>query len=68
MEFVFRAYLTGSSPTSIWTAYDRGDRSYCGHRLPEGLRKHEPLPESLLTPTTKAPKGSHDELDLPRVS
>ena len=27
VEFVFRAYLTGSSPTSIWTAYDRGDRT-----------------------------------------
>jgi phosphoribosylaminoimidazole-succinocarboxamide synthase len=62
VEFVFRAFLTGSSPTSIWTAYDRGDRIYCGHQLPEGLRKHEPLPEALLTPTTKAPKGSHDEL------
>ena len=37
-------------------------REYCGHRLPEGLSKHEKLPEPLLTPTTKAPKGQHDEL------
>ena len=62
VEFVYRGYLTGSSPTSIWTAYERGDRVYCGHRLRDGLRKHEPLPEALLTPTTKAPKGQHDEL------
>ncbi len=62
VEFVFRAYLTGSSSTSIWTAYDRGDREYCGHRLADGMRKHDPLPEPLLTPTTKAELGSHDEL------
>ena len=30
VEFVFRAYLTGSTSTSIWTAYERGDRTYCG--------------------------------------
>jgi len=62
VEFVYRGYLTGSSPTSIWRAYERGDRSYCGHTLPDGLRQHEPLAEPLLTPTTKAEKGSHDEL------
>jgi phosphoribosylaminoimidazole-succinocarboxamide synthase len=62
VEFVMRAYLTGSTSTSIWTAYARGDRSYCGHRLPEGLRKHEPLPQAILTPTTKAPQGDHDAL------
>lgn len=62
VEFVMRGYLTGVSSTSIWTAYARGEREYCGHRLPEGLRKHEPLPEPLLTPTTKAEKGEHDEL------
>jgi len=62
VEFVYRAYLTGVSSTSIWRAYERGDRLYCGHRLPDGLGKHEPLPEPLLTPTTKAEKGAHDEL------
>ena len=62
VEFVYRAHLTGSSPTSIWTAYRRGERTYCGHRLPEGLRQHEELPEPLLTPTSKAPRGEHDEL------
>jgi phosphoribosylaminoimidazole-succinocarboxamide synthase len=62
VEFVYRGYLTGSTSTSIWTAYARGERSYCGHRLPEGLRKHERLPQPLLTPTTKAEKGGHDEV------
>jgi phosphoribosylaminoimidazole-succinocarboxamide synthase len=62
VEFVMRGYLTGSSPTSIWTAYDGGAREYCGHALPDGMKAHEPLPEPLLTPTTKAPKGEHDEL------
>jgi phosphoribosylaminoimidazole-succinocarboxamide synthase len=62
VEFVMRAYLTGSTSTAIWTAYARGERVYCGHRLPEGLRRHEPLPEPILTPTTKAPKGEHDAL------
>jgi len=61
VELVYRGYLTGSSPTSIWTAYARGEREYCGHRLPAGLRRHEPLPEPLLTPTTKAARGEHDE-------
>ena len=61
VEFVYRAYLTGVSRTSIWSAYERGERVYCGHRLPEGLRKHQPLPEPLLTPTTKAERGAHDE-------
>lgn len=62
VEFVFRGYLTGSTKTSIWTAYDNGAREYCGHRLPDGLRRHERLPEPLLTPTTKAEMGAHDEL------
>lgn len=62
VEFVMRGFLTGSSPTSIWTAYERGDREYCGHTLPEGLVRHQKLPENLLTPTTKAEKGGHDEL------
>jgi phosphoribosylaminoimidazole-succinocarboxamide synthase len=61
VEFVVRGYLTGVSATSIWTAYERGERVYCGHRLPEGLRKHERLPRPLLTPTTKAEHGAHDE-------
>ena len=62
VEFVYRGYLTGSTKTSIWSAYERGERHYCGHDLPDGLRRHEQLREPLLTPTTKAPQGEHDEL------
>jgi phosphoribosylaminoimidazole-succinocarboxamide synthase len=62
VEFVYRAYLTGSSSTSIWTAYANGEREYCGHHLPDGLTQHQLLPEPLLTPTTKAAYGEHDEL------
>lgn len=60
VEIVVRAYLTGVTSTSIWVAYERGDRTFCGHRLPEGLRKNDPLPAPIVTPSTKAPKGEHD--------
>lgn len=60
VEFVVRGYLTGVSDTSIGRAYERGDREFCGHPLPDGLRRHQALPQPLLTPTTKAPKGEHD--------
>jgi phosphoribosylaminoimidazole-succinocarboxamide synthase len=60
VEFVMRAYLTGVTSTSIWKAYEAGARMYAGHRLPEGMRKNQPLPEPLLTPSTKAAKGDHD--------
>lgn len=62
VEFVMRGYLTGATSTSIWTAYERGEREYCGHRLPDGLQRHEKLAAPLLTPTTKAEHGDHDEL------
>lgn len=62
VEFVMRGYLTGSSSTSIWTAYDSGAREYCGHALPDGLQRHEKLAAPLLTPTTKAEQGDHDAL------
>jgi phosphoribosylaminoimidazole-succinocarboxamide synthase len=61
VEMVVRAYLTGVSSTSILTAYQRGEREFCGHVLPDGLRAHQRLPQALLTPTTKAPHGEHDE-------
>ncbi len=60
VEFIVRAYLTGSTSTSIWTHYQRGSREFCGYKLPEGMREHEKLREPILTPSTKAPKGEHD--------
>jgi phosphoribosylaminoimidazole-succinocarboxamide synthase len=59
-EFVMRAYLTGVTTTSIWYAYARGAREFCGHPLPDGMTQHQRLPEPLLTPSTKAEKGGHD--------
>jgi phosphoribosylaminoimidazole-succinocarboxamide synthase len=60
VEMVVRAYATGTTSTSLWTHYERGVRSFCGHLLPDGLKKHQKLPHPILTPTTKAPKGEHD--------
>jgi phosphoribosylaminoimidazole-succinocarboxamide synthase len=60
VEMVMRAYVTGSTSTSIWTHYEKGARVFCGHRLPDNLQKNQRLSEPILTPTTKAPKGEHD--------
>lgn len=60
VELVMRAYLTGVTSTSIWKAYEAGARTFCGHALPEGMRKNQPLPQAILTPSTKAAKGDHD--------
>jgi phosphoribosylaminoimidazole-succinocarboxamide synthase len=60
VEMVVRAYLTGTTSTSIWIHYQRGERTFCGHNLPEGLKRHQKLPEVIVTPSTKAPHGSHD--------
>lgn len=60
VELVMRAYLTGVTSTSIWKAYEQGKRVFCGHPLPEGMKKNQPLPRPILTPSTKAAKGDHD--------
>ena len=60
VEFVMRAYITGVTSTSIWTHYKNGARTFCGHDLPDGMKKNQRLPKALLTPSTKAEKGDHD--------
>jgi phosphoribosylaminoimidazole-succinocarboxamide synthase len=60
VEFVVRAYITGATSTSMWTHYAAGERVFCGHALPEGLKKNQRLEAPLLTPATKAPMGEHD--------
>jgi phosphoribosylaminoimidazole-succinocarboxamide synthase len=60
VEMVVRAYITGVTSTSIWTHYNQGTRVFCGHELPDGLKKHQRLPDPILTPSTKAEKGDHD--------
>jgi len=56
IECVARGYLIGSG----WSSYQKTGE-VCGNKLPPGLRQADKLPEPLFTPTTKAPKGQHDE-------
>ena len=56
IEVVMRAHVTGHA----WRVYRSGERMLCGVRMPEGLKEHDPFPEPILTPATKATKG-HDE-------
>ncbi len=53
IEFVVRGYITGSTSTSLWTVYNKDNRTYCGNDLPEGLVKNQKLTANMLTPTTK---------------
>jgi phosphoribosylaminoimidazole-succinocarboxamide synthase len=61
VEIVVRAYLTGTTKTSIWPMYKAGQREMYGIRFPEGLRENQMLPRPVVTPTTKAFAGGHDE-------
>ena len=53
----------GSTDTSLWTHYQRGERVYCGITFPDGIKKNDRLPRNVITPTTKS--ESHDELISP---
>ncbi len=57
VEMIVRAYLTGSS----WRTYKSGARSICGIPLPDGMKEHQRFPVPIITPTTKAEQGKHDE-------
>lgn len=61
VEVVVRGYITGVTSTSLWQQYADGARTIYGHPFPDGLRKNTPLPYALITPTTKAENGGHDE-------
>jgi phosphoribosylaminoimidazole-succinocarboxamide synthase len=61
VEIVVRDYLAGTTATSIWSMYRAGRREVYGIRLPEGMRENEKLPSTIVTPTTKADQGGHDE-------
>jgi phosphoribosylaminoimidazole-succinocarboxamide synthase len=60
-EIVVRDYLTGTTATSIWPMYKSGRREIYGIRFPDGLRENQKLPSAIITPTTKAADGGHDE-------
>jgi len=57
IEMIIRGYLTGSS----WRTYKSGAREICGVPIPEGMREHQRFPSPIITPTTKAEQGEHDE-------
>ena len=57
VEMIVRGYLCGSA----WRAYKSGVREICGVALPDGMRENEKFPRPIITPTTKAEMGLHDE-------
>ena len=61
VEIVVRDYLAGATGTSILSLYKAGQREMYGIRLPDGMRDNEKLPRTIITPTTKAFHGGHDE-------
>ncbi|MET9276074.1 phosphoribosylaminoimidazolesuccinocarboxamide synthase [Kribbella sp. NPDC003557] len=61
VEIVVRSYLTGSTNTSLWPSYDRGERVLYGHEFPDGMRKNQQMVSPIITPTTKPMDGGHDE-------
>lgn len=60
VEIVVRDYLAGTTGTSIWSMYKTGRREMYGHRFADGMRENQKLPQTILTPTTKAGDGEHD--------
>jgi phosphoribosylaminoimidazole-succinocarboxamide synthase len=61
VEVVVRDYLAGTTATSILSLYKAGQREMYGMRLPDGMRDNQKLPQTIITPTTKAFDGGHDE-------
>ncbi len=61
VEVVVRGFISGVTKTSLWYQYSQGERHIYGLEFPDGLRKNDPLPQPIITPTTKAEKGGHDE-------
>jgi phosphoribosylaminoimidazole-succinocarboxamide synthase len=61
VEMVVRGYITGVTTTSAWYNYEKGVRNFCGNILPEGMAKNQRFKKPIITPSTKAEKGSHDE-------
>lgn len=57
VEMIVRGYLVGSA----WRAYKAGAREICGVKIPDGMRENERFPHPIITPTTKAEIGEHDQ-------
>ncbi|HSJ58657.1 MAG TPA: phosphoribosylaminoimidazolesuccinocarboxamide synthase [Anaerolineae bacterium] len=61
VEVIVRGYISGTTHTALWYRYSLGERHIYGYDLPEGLVKNQQLPAPIITPTTKARAGEHDE-------
>jgi phosphoribosylaminoimidazole-succinocarboxamide synthase len=61
VEMVVRGFITGVTDTSLWGSYEKGERTIYGLEFPDGLRKNERLKDTVITPTTHAKAGAHDE-------
>ena len=57
VEMVIRGYLSGHA----WREYRDGKRMLCGVAMPEGMKENDKFPEPIITPSTKAANGKHDE-------
>lgn len=57
VEMIVRGYLCGSA----WRAYQKGIREICGVKIPDGMRENQRFDQPIITPTTKAEYGLHDE-------
>jgi phosphoribosylaminoimidazole-succinocarboxamide synthase len=57
VEMIVRGYLCGSA----WRAYKKGARTLCGIKIPDGMQENQPFEQPIITPTTKAEQGMHDE-------
>ena len=62
VEVVVRGFISGVTKTSLWYQYSQGERNIYGIDFPDGIRKNDRLPQPVITPTTKAGQGGHDEL------
>jgi phosphoribosylaminoimidazole-succinocarboxamide synthase len=61
VEVIVRGYISGVTKTSLWYRYSLGEREIYGYEFPDGMEKNQPLPEPIITPTTKGRAGEHDE-------
>ena len=61
VEVVVRGYISGVTSTALWYRYSQGERTIYGIAFPDGLQKNDQLPTPIITPTTKASDGGHDE-------
>ncbi len=61
VEMVVRGYITGVTTTSAWYNYEKGIRNFCGNKLHEGMKKNQKFDKPIITPSTKAEHGLHDE-------